>query len=219
MEVDGVLIVDIYKVKIMATSKIDWFLGMLEERLPMNNLIVPKWFTKEYPHWVENLNKNKNKLVTAFDIHKTWLHMFATQTGAIVEKKKGQSLFDEVPANRTCDDASIPLHLCGCSKRVTVPTDSPVIKTGGVFEFNRISFLKGSEVLVKFINDWLIKDGEGKCEENLQLASINRAESLETKAPQENYQVQFETTPGGGIFEGSSFRFRLVNVVRNFCRT
>jgi hypothetical protein len=107
--------------------------GMLEERLPMNNLIVPKWFSKIYPHWIESLDLNKNKLLTAFDIHKTWMHLLSTQTGADIDTGKGQSLFGYVPINRTCVTADIPLHLCTCSRRRIISSDTVTVQQGWYF--------------------------------------------------------------------------------------
>jgi hypothetical protein len=70
---------------------------------------------------------------------------------------------------------------------------------------------------VNYINDWVKKDGEGKCVESLQLAKVHRAERLETASTNEHYQIQFETTPGGGIFEGEGLKFK-VNLKGTFVK-
>lgn len=49
--------------------------GMVEERLPMLNFILPKWFNDMYPTAVANLKKNVMHLTTPFDLHETLLDL------------------------------------------------------------------------------------------------------------------------------------------------
>ena len=97
--------------------------GKYEERLPFFGIRMPTWFVEMYPEASDNLRKNAFRLTTAFDMHETFHHLIHFQPGQkLTEMQRGISLFKEVPAERTCADASIEPHWCAC-------LDSKVIKT------------------------------------------------------------------------------------------
>ena len=91
--------------------------GKIEARLPMMNIYLPPTFPKEFN--ISNLIKNKKRLTTPFDIHATLTNIVK---GNSMKKKflYGISLFDEIPVNRTCEDAGIPIQLCGCGLPETI---------------------------------------------------------------------------------------------------
>lgn len=45
--------------------------GMVEERLPMLNVVLPKWFSEKYPTATANLRRNRRSLTTPFDFYET----------------------------------------------------------------------------------------------------------------------------------------------------
>jgi hypothetical protein len=92
--------------------------GKLEERLPALFILVPPKLLENFPYIKKNLEINRKRLVTAFDLHETILSIFKLgQTDLIFPKKDnhGISLFDfEISKNRTCIDVDIELHWCTC---------------------------------------------------------------------------------------------------------
>ncbi|XP_037943850.1 uncharacterized protein LOC119676670 [Teleopsis dalmanni] len=94
--------------------------GFLEERLPMFYISLPKWFKNQYPDFVKALQINRNRLTTPYDIHMTLKHILElSQPGLSLPMANGcakcQSIFREVPVNRSCADAGIPEHWCTCT--------------------------------------------------------------------------------------------------------
>lgn len=117
------------------------------------------------------------------------------------------SLFLEVPENRTCATAGIPIHYCACHG-VTQPAsvnDAQVIAAAGCF--------------VEYVNDEL--SGYPQCD-NLTLSSVVKA-TVEGRRDGEklvkDYQIQVTTVPGHGHFEATvrhdtdDERFRLMGSV------
>ena len=64
------------------------------------------------PEEYKNLKTNQNRLTTFFDIYSTLWHL----TNGLNDKysKYGQSLLQEVPHGRSCQDASISPFWCAC---------------------------------------------------------------------------------------------------------
>ncbi|XP_050397259.2 uncharacterized protein LOC126815590 [Patella vulgata] len=94
------------------------FIGKLEERMPMMYVAVPKWFHKKYPQIVNSLSHNTRRLTSNFDIYETLkdiLYFSGKPTGNIdAKKQRGISLFEKIPADRTCENAGILPHWCVC---------------------------------------------------------------------------------------------------------
>jgi hypothetical protein len=98
-----------------------YFTGWLEERLPFFFIWLPPSFQKQYPEIVENLRINRDRLTSPYDVHVTLKHILQMSDG--YDKKltsascqSCQSLFAEVPSNRSCDDAGISKHWCTCTE-------------------------------------------------------------------------------------------------------
>ena len=100
--------------------------GKLEINLPFISMRLPKklWGTSYH----ENVLKNKNKLVNAFDVYQTLRHFLHINGNyskeldkrqfSVNDKKtrylRGISLFEKIPVDRTCKDALIPDNYCSC---------------------------------------------------------------------------------------------------------
>lgn len=93
--------------------------GKLEERLPMMSLAFPKWFKDIYPKLYQNLQQNADKLATPFDIHETLSHILHLNRAKPSHGKmrRGISLLERIPSNRTCASAHIDMHWCTCLKQ------------------------------------------------------------------------------------------------------
>ncbi|XP_068217921.1 uncharacterized protein [Palaemon carinicauda] len=101
--------------------------GLLEERMPYVMIKLPDWFKDEYPDAYNNMATNTRRLTSTFDLYVTLRDIlrrdYAT-LGESIPAKYGQSLFQEVPLNRTCEDAGIPDKYCSCQNTEEAdPTD------------------------------------------------------------------------------------------------
>ena len=95
--------------------------GIVEGRNPFMILTFPLWFLKKYPEIAKNLKTNTHRLTSHFDTRQTLLDLLyfkAQTTTPPFRGKYGLSLFHEIPANRTCSDASIPEEHCLCGQKV-----------------------------------------------------------------------------------------------------
>ncbi|XP_072035284.1 uncharacterized protein [Amphiura filiformis] len=89
--------------------------GKLEERLPYMSIILPKWLKNTKPKMHANLMKNHDRLTTPFDIFETLQSVIHHSTTLKkTSRQRGISLFNEVPKQRTCNDADVDLHWCAC---------------------------------------------------------------------------------------------------------
>uniref|UniRef100_A0A1A9X098 Sulfatase N-terminal domain-containing protein n=1 Tax=Glossina brevipalpis TaxID=37001 RepID=A0A1A9X098_9MUSC len=94
--------------------------AFLEERLPTFFISIPKWFHNTYPELIKNLKTNCERLTTPYDIYMTMQHLLKmNKPNFIITPASGcsrcQSLFDEIPEDRTCFQAGIPTDWCSCS--------------------------------------------------------------------------------------------------------
>jgi len=90
-----------------------------ENALGLLSAIFPTWFLQKYPQVRNNLKHNQQALVTPYEIFET-LHSFAKFPNPNIPRASHSlSLFDEIPYNRTCEEAWIPNHFCICNKEVS----------------------------------------------------------------------------------------------------
>lgn len=94
-------------------------------------MLLPAWVRERYPAAAAALAANEQRLVSGHDLHATLHHLlhlgesaappsqqyaaWAASGNVSAAARWGVSLLDEVPAGRTCADASIPLEWCACS--------------------------------------------------------------------------------------------------------
>ncbi|KAI8493385.1 hypothetical protein Bbelb_287820 [Branchiostoma belcheri] len=107
--------------------------GRLEERLPFFGIAVPRWMKETHPEIVRNLKKNEERLTTAFDFHKMLQHIMDYPGDPASFKGHGISLFQEIPLNRTCEDASIADHWCTCLQSVPVDNKDQIVQEAADF--------------------------------------------------------------------------------------
>lgn len=189
--------------------------GKLEERLPLFSMSFPKWFKDRYPMISKNLRKNTQRLTSWYDVYATFDHILEYPNEP-KELKHGKSLLTEIPAERSCKDASIPEHWCPCMQ-------------WSVVDIKHEHILHAALAAVNYINDMIFKEplGAERCSE-LSLQSLIRAEverpttrvlrfsgtghdGYEAKyssgkiQPKNrcSYQVTFTTLPSQGVFEAS----------------
>ena len=80
--------------------------------MPFLAVRIPRWFRKRYPQAAVNLRLNSDRLTTPFDLHETFLDVVDMERSRNLTDgpPRAYSLFQEIPANRTCADAAIDSH-------------------------------------------------------------------------------------------------------------
>ncbi|GAB0091768.1 uncharacterized protein DMENIID0001_066470 [Sergentomyia squamirostris] len=184
--------------------------GWLEERLPFIFIWLPKWFQEENPGIVQALKINRHRLTNPYDIHITLHHILAMTalpeeehiTSAILPQATScpncQSVFEEVPANRSCTDASIEAHWCTCTPYNSTSRSSATVKSAVKFIINFMkneiaTYMNTTGATHKMCADLHVK----------RIAIARMAEFRDTPTPHDDYLVVFETNPGGGEFEST----------------
>lgn len=183
--------------------------GMMEERQPFLSVILPKWFAEKYPEAVGNLNRNRRRLTTHFDLYETLKDLTnpSTISRKIIRSRvqtlletepmpRGISLFLPIPTSRTCENSGIESHWCTCHEKQTISTTDIKVQTAARF-------------ITKQINEMLLPFSQ--CQ-NLFLHSIKEAtvgtsnDNITKISSTKHFidiTVRLITKPGGGDFEGT----------------
>ncbi|XP_065079826.1 uncharacterized protein LOC135702712 isoform X2 [Ochlerotatus camptorhynchus] len=175
--------------------------GWLEERLPFMFLWLPEWFKEQHPEAVEALKINRNRLTNPYDLHATLKHVLELSERVDnlpppLSCPNCQSLFQEMPWNRSCEETSIASHWCTCSNFEKIHKDSKIVHE-----------------VVSFVIDSINRDLEDY-EKNLtkklcakiQLKSISLAKVArhpDADVPHTDYLLIFDGKPGAGKFEST----------------
>ena len=87
--------------------------GFLRERNPFFSIYIPSLFKERYGEEIySKFLSNTNKLLTPFDIHRTFLDFISLEKARSLSNlndSRSISLFDEIDPNRTCKQAGIDL--------------------------------------------------------------------------------------------------------------
>lgn len=104
--------------------------GKIEERLPMMSIRYPTHTIENNPNLLKNLKLNKDRLVTAFDIHETILDLLDKSrfSHSSTNTSHRISLSQEIPYDRTCKDAHIDVHWCSCLKKIEQRIDDNYVR-------------------------------------------------------------------------------------------
>ncbi|EDW16569.1 uncharacterized protein Dmoj_GI10601 [Drosophila mojavensis] len=171
--------------------------GFLEERMPIMYIWLPHWLRQKYPEFVHNLQLNRNRLTSPYDIYATLKHILELETPlAVLPRPEGcpncHSLFYELDESRDCSDAGIDEHWCTCVDFENVPkTDSKAKLI--------------AQQLVEATNNYLAaKKLIGIC----HIQRLSNIESVQkkilTNSRQSNsYLVRYETEPAKALFEAT----------------
>ena len=175
--------------------------GKLEQRLPFLSLTFPPWFKRNYPEHFAALAKNTRIITSPFDVHATMKHLIAFPDKRFVETGGvGASLFDPLPEGRACKDAGIPENYCPCLSWQPINISHPHVHEAVKVALSHINKLLVSypmadtlchQLELKTISEAYQKMPSGKTHLNVDIEDTTCS-----------YQIQFQTTPGDGLFEG-----------------
>ncbi|KAG8199204.1 hypothetical protein JTE90_016027 [Oedothorax gibbosus] len=116
------------------------YIGKIEERMPFVFLLFPDWFLKKYPSYAKNLEINRNRLSTPYDIHATLLHLLDIKRETFFTLH-GQSLLNEISPERTCEDAMIAKHWCTCQSHRIISTEDSSVRQAALSVVRKLNKL------------------------------------------------------------------------------
>lgn len=210
--------------------------GLLEERNPFFSIYFPPDFRQKYQKIYSNFIENRNRLITPFDIHETLKHLLKTLKGdktPLANSNRSISLFNKIPENRTCNDASIDPHWCAClrRKKLIINDDTYRLANDFIHYVNNEILLghdsKCSKLTIDKINNvyQLEASNSLRHQKNKPSSRVNNEyffyriikpfiapviKSIEVTVNYEQYQIQLQTKPNLAIYEFTA------NVERNF---
>ncbi|XP_058064079.1 uncharacterized protein LOC131213856 isoform X1 [Anopheles bellator] len=176
--------------------------GWLEERLPFNFIWLPEWFREEHPEIVQALKINRNRLTNPYDLHATLKHVL--ELSGRIDNLPGplscpncQSIFTEVPWNRSCEETAIESHWCTCANFKPIDKHSAMVQRAIAF-------------VIDYVNVDLDRHRNSTTSNyacaKLTLGAITLAKMARQpkgKLAYNDYLLIFEGKPGGGKFEST----------------
>ncbi|EDV48332.1 uncharacterized protein LOC6553447 [Drosophila erecta] len=166
--------------------------GFVDERLPFIYIRVPRWIREKYPKLLRNLQVNRNRLTSPYDIHASLRHILELDTPKDrLPRPEGcstcHSVFEEVDWSRNCSQAGIEEHWCTCDTFSEVATTDPSARSM-------------STQLVESINKYVAsKKGAERC----RLLKLNRISSVQRRGNSSRYLIQLSVMPGDALFEAT----------------
>ena len=174
------------------------FNSIVERKNPFLFLTFPPWFIEKYPDIARNLDSNTHRLTSHPDTRQMLLDLLyfkGREPTPPYRGRHGVSLFQEIPANRTCKNASIPEDQCLCEQKI----DNFIRPTSSRAK----TFAKA---LLKAVQK---KSDPEKCEE-YRLGKVLLVGALDiSTAPWEETKryivctVRITVEPGRAMFEGT----------------
>ncbi|VVC99870.1 unnamed protein product [Leptidea sinapis] len=177
--------------------------GRLEERLPLIQVLLPPTFATTYPAAFENIEINRHRLTTPFDIHATLIDLtnlesinnsnIRSRSLAPYSGDRGISLFLPIPSNRTCKMAEIDDHWCTCNR-------------GNALSVQSSGATQAASYLLSHLNALIASNSQ--CAK-LTLVNIVEITEMLVGTPYDKeigwqeFLVVIRTAPGDGVFEGT----------------
>ena len=190
------------------------FVGRIEDRMPVLELVLPEHLKSKFPDLHANLLKNTDRLSTHFDSHQTiediLYQRFKNPTVSFVDNRlRSISLFRELPVDRSCADAWIPEHYCACyaMKPVNINSDAllPLLTNHFVSVLNSKfkDFPQCARLELSKIHDvrQIIHGLQHSETENTGISLFQFFQP--ERQTDKRYFLVIETKPGFGIFEAS----------------
>uniref|UniRef100_T1IJT6 Uncharacterized protein n=1 Tax=Strigamia maritima TaxID=126957 RepID=T1IJT6_STRMM len=192
----------------------DTYVGKVEERMPFFFLLFPPWFPLKYPLLWRNIQINKHRLTTPFDIYQTLRDIinFTGEAPVANVSERGISLFREIPSDRTCEDAAILPHWCTCHVKHPVPINSSHVTQAAGQLLSSINgiLLEESSKCVELSLDKVVDARVSGISDELLRFKDSHKEVIGRKvtyghrvAGMSDYLLTILATPSGGLFEGT----------------
>lgn len=168
-----------------------YFTGWLEERTPFLFIWFPQTFKEKYPELMRNVMKNRDRLVSPYDLYVTLKDILNISEESSIKPiahscPTCQSLFEEISINRSCNDAGIDYHWCTCSAYNETNILSPIIT-------------KITNNVIKKLNSDLSQ--YKKCAKLKLKHAISARKSIRTGYT--DYLISFQVLPSDGQMEAT----------------
>lgn len=175
--------------------------GWLEERLPFIFIWLPEWFQIEHPDIVDALKINRNRLTNPYDLHMTLKHILQLSNPDLVYTPPTscpncQSLFTEVPWNRSCEETSIAAHWCTCAPYKAHDKNDKFVQKIVKFVLDGIN---------RNLKNYTHDDHKHPLCAELKLKKLSDVRKAEYRNgnndPYDDYLLKFSVSPSDGWFE------------------
>ena len=162
--------------------------------------------------FASNLKANKDKLMSSFDLHKTLKHIYMMSKVGVngqsnncrqlfanhfpeVRVLRGVSLFENVPQNRSCEDALIPVGFCTCAFKIPTKENKFIKETG-------LNFQSVGEFLISRLNDKTERLKALCMPYKLnRIGNFMRLNESDDQLKTQKYQAFLMADPGNSLFE------------------
>ena len=95
----------------------EYEVGATEHMLPFLYVLAPDWLMAQRPQWLAALMANQRRLVTVHELYRAMQRLATYPDTPPASESQPPSLFDEMPAGRTCAEAGVPEVYCACRRR------------------------------------------------------------------------------------------------------
>ncbi|KAG5678026.1 hypothetical protein PVAND_007734 [Polypedilum vanderplanki] len=180
--------------------------GWLEERLPFIFIWLPQWFKDKYPDIVQNLKINRNRLSNPYDLHMTLKHILEL-SGRVDPQPPAlsctecQSIFKELPWNRSCSEAQIEQHWCTCTAYSSIDKKDNLVKQAVKYVINYINI--ELEKNARMPNSTKPLCAKLKLKSIISSKKSSQSEEVETKDFLVSYLLIFDVSPSNAKFEST----------------
>uniref|UniRef100_T1KAW4 Sulfatase N-terminal domain-containing protein n=1 Tax=Tetranychus urticae TaxID=32264 RepID=T1KAW4_TETUR len=170
--------------------------GQIETRMPLFNIHVPPQLLHKHQHLAHHLKMNEKRLTTWLDVRKMLKDIVSDNYEPIVSSSKRDAYSvwrEEVPLDRTCKDALIPMEFCLCIKKQSFLVDSQLAQIV-------------STALVTRLNQALSKSNN-ICYE-LSLKEIHNVKIVRLPGepnPRDRVEVTLSVNPSNGLFQAQLY--------------
>ncbi|XP_073965797.1 uncharacterized protein isoform X2 [Choristoneura fumiferana] len=174
----------------------DTWQGKLEERLPLLVLMLPRNLMLKRHHAAKALADNSDTITTPYDLHATLADVLGIREEGM---KRGLTLLESIPKNRSCSDVGVEPHWCFCLQWMNLTASDPM--------FRRTAY-----ALVQFINS-LLKEVGFKCARR-NVSSIEwvrqdipsgglMPNTVSFSQVNPNYQIRVVLRPDNAVYEAT----------------
>ena len=185
--------------------------GILEYYNPFLSIQMPDFLVNTF--WGKALKSNKHKMITSFDLHKTLKHIYVlnkygldknaesecqkvfSKSDHYIRPLRGVSLFSEIPAERSCKDALIPVDFCLCE-----PDINTEISENNFIKETSLTFRTVGQAVVDKLNDKPVE--LKKLCQAYSILNVHSVKKMPKSYSQEKlmYEIQLSVEPGPSTF-------------------
>lgn len=189
------------------------FVGRIEVRMPLMQIVVPDRLRSAYPTLNESLTANTQRLSVPFDVHQMLIDVlsqnFENPTTSYVDGRiRGQSLLKKLPVERSCAEAWVPENYCACYTSSLVNTSN-----------SNIGNVLGKQLLVDINN---LLSSQPKCAQlslhkiqaihevshglqhsNTENTGISFFQFVAPEETAKRYDISVIVSPGYGVFDAT----------------